>query len=149
MDKIRNMKIAGILKESVDLDYKLKLPSEIEIIKNAFSRLDYKIYVVGGAVRDALLNKVPKDFDLATNATPEEVKMILDKFGIKNFPKGEQFGVVSAIINGEEFEIATFRTDMSYDTNDLNSFLKFLKKEHPEKYNVFVTEKLVEDINGN
>lgn len=114
MNKRRNMIMAGILKESTEFDFNIKMPSEIEILKNAFSRSGYDLYLVGGAVRDSLLGKSPKDYDLATNAKPEKVKEILDKFEIYNFPKGEQFGVMSAVINGEEFEIATFRRE-KYD----------------------------------
>jgi tRNA nucleotidyltransferase/poly(A) polymerase len=108
------MIMAGILREAVEVDFEIKVPNEIELIKNAFKKSGYDLYLVGGAVRDSFLKKIPKDFDLATNAVPEKVKEILDNFKIYNFPKGEQFGVISAVINGEEFEIATFRQE-KYD----------------------------------
>jgi tRNA nucleotidyltransferase/poly(A) polymerase len=108
------MIMAGILKESEEITYKMKLPEEIEVLNKAFKDAGHKLYVVGGAVRDAVLGKTPKDYDVTTKATPEEVVEILNNAGIRNFPKGEAFGVVSAIINGEEFEIATFRSE-SYD----------------------------------
>jgi tRNA nucleotidyltransferase/poly(A) polymerase len=110
----RNMFLSGILKETKEISFKMDLPYEIEVLNNAFKDSGYKIYVVGGAVRDSLQKKTPKDYDVATEATPEEVVDILNKNNIDNFPKGEAFGVVSAIINGEEVEIATFRSE-SYD----------------------------------
>lgn len=106
--------MAGILKESSEISFKMQLPQEIQILNKAFKDAGHKLYVVGGAVRDAVLGKTPKDYDVTTKATPEEVVEILNSAGIKNFPKGEAFGVISAIINGEEFEIATFRSE-SYD----------------------------------
>lgn len=67
-------------------------------------------YFAGGCVRDTLLGKVPKDFDIATSATPEQVT--------KLFPKahsvGAHFGVMLLHSHGANFEIATFRTDGSY-----------------------------------
>ncbi len=75
------------------------------------------MYVVGGAVRDAIGGVKPKDFDVATDAVPEEVEHILKSEGIHAFPKGEKFGVISAIINQKEFEIATFRSE-SYEGGD-------------------------------
>ena len=73
------------------------------------------MYVVGGAVRDALLGKKPKDFDLATDAKPDEVVEILKKGGIPTIGEvGQQFGVVIAKTPSfkEGMEIATFREDI-------------------------------------
>jgi tRNA nucleotidyltransferase/poly(A) polymerase len=67
-----------------------------------------QLFVVGGAVRDHLLGIVPKDFDLATNATPDEVIAIAQRGNLKIVEVGKAFGVV--IVNGHE--IATFREDV-------------------------------------
>ena len=99
------------------IQFDITLPEEIKTLHSAFKKHARKLYVVGGAIRDTLLGKIPKDFDLTTEATPEEVVNILNREGIKSFPKGESFGVVSAVINGEEFEIATFREE-SYENGD-------------------------------
>jgi tRNA nucleotidyltransferase/poly(A) polymerase len=96
------------------MTFVMDLPKEIQILNNAFKKSGHKLYVVGGAVRDVLLGKTPKDYDVTTAAKPEEVVNILNNYEIYNFPKGEAFGVVSAVINGEEFEIATFRSE-KYD----------------------------------
>ena len=102
----------------------IPMPEEIILLNNLFKKHNKKLYAVGGAVRDFLINKLhqpqskysPKDVDITTDAKPDEVIAILNSpeakaNGIKSFPKGEAFGVVSAIINGQEFEIATFRED--------------------------------------
>lgn len=116
MEKNRMLHIAGLIQE-VELKFKIALPDEIRTLHNAFKKAGQKLYLVGGAVRDAVLGKQPKDFDVATPARPEEVQKILNNSGISNFPKGESFGVISAVINGQEFEVATFREE-SYDGGD-------------------------------
>lgn len=64
----------------------------------------YPSYLVGGAIRDIFTDSDPKDFDIATKATPDQISEV---FGVSNDTKGKNFGVV--ILNG--FEIATFRED--------------------------------------
>lgn len=65
----------------------------------------YQAYVVGGAVRDLLLNKTPKDFDVATDATPEEVKRVFRRSRII----GRRFRLVHVMFGEELVEVATFR----------------------------------------
>jgi len=96
----------NVLVESSDL--KLNIPSDIDQIHKAFKKAGKKLYVVGGAVRDAILGNKPKDFDLATDAKPDEVLKIAKDSGFKTAEVGKAFGVV--IINGNE--IATFRRDL-------------------------------------
>jgi len=98
--------------ENIDLleysKFKLRIPSDIKNIHKLFKKNKKKLFVVGGAVRDAILGKNPKDFDLATDAKPDEVLAIAKKGGLKTVEVGKQFGVV--IVNGHE--IATFRKDI-------------------------------------
>jgi len=99
--------VDNLLKESSNR-LKLNIPKNVKDIHNAFKRENKKLYVVGGAVRDAILGKTPKDFDLATDAKPDEVLNIAKKYGFNTVEVGKAFGVV--IVNGEE--IATFRKDI-------------------------------------
>ena len=87
---------------------KLNIPSDILKIHQAFKKSGYKLYVVGGAVRDAILGSNPKDFDLATDAKPDEVLKIAKDNNFSTAEVGKAFGVV--IVNGNE--IATFRKDI-------------------------------------
>ncbi len=87
---------------------KLNIPSDIKKLHKLFKKNGKQLYVVGGAVRDAILGKSPKDFDLTTDAKPDEVLAIAKKGGFKSVEVGKQFGVV--IIGGHE--IATFRKDI-------------------------------------
>ena len=93
--------------------FKLKLPKDVLDIHKLFKKNKFKLFVVGGAVRDALQNKKPKDFDLATDAKPEQVKKVINtKYKTIVVGKSEDLGVVVAVVNGEPYEIATFRTDV-------------------------------------
>ncbi|MGH7198440.1 MAG: CCA tRNA nucleotidyltransferase [Candidatus Omnitrophota bacterium] len=70
----------------------------------------HEAYFVGGCVRDLLLKKSPKDFDVATDAVPKKVASLFSK----TVPVGAQFGVMLVVEGGETFEVATFRTDEGY-----------------------------------
>ena len=89
-------------------NFKLRVPSDIIKIQKGFKKNGKKLYVVGGAVRDAILGKSPKDFDLATDAKPDEVLKIAKDLGMKTVEVGKSFGVV--MVGGHE--IATFRKDI-------------------------------------
>lgn len=95
------------------MKYDMHIPKDILAIKDVFKKNGYKLYVVGGAVRDAILGKQPKDFDLATDAVPDKVEEIMAKAGFRTLPTGKAFGVINAFTNQGEYEIATFREDSS------------------------------------
>lgn len=71
----------------------------------------YKAYVVGGAVRDLLAGASPKDFDVATNATPEQAKRCFRRSRII----GRRFQIVHAYMGQEIIEVTTFRGDLGKD----------------------------------
>jgi tRNA nucleotidyltransferase/poly(A) polymerase len=94
---------------------KLSIPSDITDLYKLFKKNGKELYVVGGAVRDALLGKKPKDFDLATDAFPEEVVKMVQDAGYSTIGEvGQQFGVVIVQIPSDRngVEIATFREDI-------------------------------------
>lgn len=94
---------------------KLNVPKDVKDLHKLFKKNKRELYIVGGAVRDALLGKKPKDFDLATDAKPEEVIKILKSGGVPTIGEvGQQFGVVIAKTPSfaEGMEIATFREDI-------------------------------------
>ena len=93
----------------------LNVPKDVKDLHKLFKKNKKELYVVGGAVRDALLGKKPKDFDLATDAKPDEVVDILKSGGFDTIGEvGQQFGVVIAKTPSfkEGMEIATFREDI-------------------------------------
>lgn len=70
----------------------------------------FEAFWVGGCVRDFLLGREPKDFDIATNATPEQSEKLFPK----TIPVGRQFGVLLVVEASHEFQIATFRAEADY-----------------------------------
>jgi poly(A) polymerase len=70
----------------------------------------HKAYFAGGCVRDLLRGKVPKDFDIATDAPPEVVQTMF----ARTYAVGAHFGVIVVLENGFQFEVATFRSDGAY-----------------------------------
>ncbi len=70
----------------------------------------FRACFAGGCVRDMLLGIEPKDYDIATNAKPEQIEALF----AKTVPVGKQFGVILVIEEGHHFEIATFRSDSGY-----------------------------------
>ncbi len=70
----------------------------------------HEALLAGGCVRDLLLRERPRDYDIATDATPAQVKELFEKV----IPVGEDFGVVKVIVSGVEFEVTTFRSDLGY-----------------------------------
>jgi poly(A) polymerase len=70
----------------------------------------FDAFWVGGCVRDFLLGREPQDFDIATNARPEQV----EKLFRKTVPVGKKFGVIIVIEDGWQFQIATFRAEADY-----------------------------------
>jgi len=81
----------------------------------AFSRAGAELRFVGGCVRDGLLGRSVKDIDFATAAPPEETMRILQTADIKAIPTGLQHGTITAVIEGQHFEITTLRRDVSCD----------------------------------
>ncbi len=71
--------------------------------------------IVGGAVRDSLLGRAVKDIDLATPLLPEEVIARLKAAGLKAVPTGIDHGTVTAVADGQPFEVTTLRRDVSTD----------------------------------
>jgi poly(A) polymerase len=70
----------------------------------------HEAFFAGGCVRDSLMGKIPHDFDIATSARPEQVQALFPR----TIPVGVQFGVVLVVEGGNEYQVATFRSDGAY-----------------------------------
>lgn len=104
--------------ESIKRDMWSIIPQSVKELHELFELNGKKLYVVGGAVRDFLSGDKPKDFDLATDALPDEVLSILGRKYRTNL-QGKSFGVVVVYTEDEPagMEIATFREDVSKGRN--------------------------------
>ena len=88
---------------------------DVKELGSIFARHNFEIRIVGGAVRDVALGKSPKDIDLATDATPQEMQKMFDRAMIKHIPTGIEHGTITAVINNEPYEITTLRSDEETD----------------------------------
>ena len=105
------------INESTD-DFWINLPQSIKDLNQIFSKKGKKLYVVGGAVRDFLKGDIPKDFDLTTNALPDEVlSMVENKY--KTNIQGKSYGTIVVYTNDQldGIEITTFRQDITKGRN--------------------------------
>ena len=87
-----------------------------QALANIFTDAEHDIYLVGGAVRDALLGNQPEDLDFATDARPDRIKTLLSEWADHLYDIGEKFGTIGAVQNGIRYEVTTFRAD-SYQPN--------------------------------
>ncbi|MFD0859522.1 CCA tRNA nucleotidyltransferase [Roseovarius aquimarinus] len=81
----------------------------------AFEAAGHRVWLVGGAVRNALLNEPVGDLDLATDAEPDAMLTLAEAAGLKAVPTGIEHGTVTLIAEGTPFEITTFRRDVETD----------------------------------
>ena len=108
---------------------RIRIPHELKKINALFRENGFEAYLVGGAVRDTLLGKPASDWDLATNAKPEDVIRIFRKV----IPTGIEHGTVTVHFMQHEIEVTTYRIDEDYNDG-----------RHPDsvKYTSDITEDL-------
>ena len=110
----------------------------IEILSDA----GFESYIVGGAVRDLLIEKNPKEYDICTSATPNEINKIFKKSKLV----GQSFGVSIVLQDKYAFEIATFREDFDYLDGRHPDKVKYTKNvEHDVKRRDFTVNGLLFD----
>lgn len=109
---------ASIIRSSMNeqedrrLSLNIDVPEDIQAIHDVFVQNGHSLYLVGGCVRDAVMGKKPKDFDLATDAMPDKVEWMMERAGYKTLPTGKSFGIINVITANDQYEIATFRSDV-------------------------------------
>ena len=106
------------------------LPQAVHECMDTLLLSGYQAYVVGGCVRDSLLDQKPHDYDLCTDATPEEIVQAFDAHQL--IRNGEKHGTIGVVINNQVYEITTFRTEGTYSDSrhpDSVSFVRNVKKD--------------------
>ena len=88
------------------------LSSSTQIALRTLQNAGYEAYIVGGCVRDYLRGTLPQDIDITTNALPEETKAVFTDY--RTIDTGIQHGTVTVLIDGQSFEITTYRVDVGY-----------------------------------
>ena len=91
------------------------LPESVKFIINKLIKANFKAYAVGGCVRDSLLGEEPHDWDICTNALPNETKSVFSEYKI--IETGIKHGTVTLLIDSQPYEITTFRSETTYSDN--------------------------------
>ncbi len=142
------MRINQVILHEEALDVKSVITSPIKKLDKVFNSNNYELRIVGGAVRDLALDKTPKDIDLATDATPDEMMEILDKAGIRHIPSGLEHGTITAILDNEPYEITTLRADK--ETDGRHAEVEFVKSwEEDAKRRDLTYNAMSMDMEGN
>jgi tRNA nucleotidyltransferase (CCA-adding enzyme) len=90
------------------------IPNDVKVILDTLKDNGCESYIVGGSIRDFITGTyVPKDYDIATNALPEEII----RFFHKTIPTGIKHGTITVMINGKGYEVTTYRIDGEYLDN--------------------------------
>ena len=112
----------------------MAIPMKVSMILNELNDAGYEAYVVGGCVRDYLLNRDPDDWDITTSALPEQVKEVFAEECNEGriIDTGIKHGTVTLLVGDEGFEITTYRIDGKYSDNrrpDSVEFTRSLRKD--------------------
>lgn len=89
------------------------IPRKVQTIIDTLKENNYEAFIVGGSVRDNLLNRKVNDYDITTNALPNVVEELFEK----TIPTGIKHGTITVIIDNEHFEVTTYRIDGNYIGN--------------------------------
>ena len=90
----------------------LSIPDYVENIIKKLEEKNYEAYVVGGSVRDLLIGREPSDYDITTNALPEEIEEVFKEY--RTLEVGKKFGTIVVIQSEGVVEVTTFRLDGEY-----------------------------------
>jgi len=105
------------------------MPSHVSYIIKTLENAGFEAYIVGGCVRDFILGKSPKDWDITTSALPLETKKLFPH----SYDTGIQHGTITVVIDKTNYEVTTYRIDG-----------KYMDFRHPSE--VIFTEKIEEDL---
>ena len=110
---------------------KINIPNYCKKIISTLKQNGFEGYLVGGCVRDSIMDITPNDYDITTSATPDEMLRIFSSFRV--IETGLKHGTITVVIEGNNVEITTYRIDGEYDDN-----------RHPKE--VSFTRNLSEDL---
>lgn len=95
------------------MNRQINLPGEVKYIMDTLAGGGHEAFAVGGCVRDRLLDREPKDWDVCTPALPEQAAEYFEHV----INTGLKYGTVTVMLNGKPFEVTTYRADGDYSDN--------------------------------
>lgn len=107
------------------------IPENVRAVIHSLENAGFEAYIVGGCVRDSFMGRIPNDYDVCTNAKPDEVKAALS--GFKTIDTGIKHGTVTVISDNEPVEVTTYRIDGEYS-------------DHRKPDSVEFTDQLTDDL---
>ncbi|MGL5650086.1 MAG: CCA tRNA nucleotidyltransferase [Clostridium sp.] len=102
---------------------KIYIPDKVQFIIDTFYKNGFEAFIVGGCIRDTLLGVEPRDYDIATSCLPEDTIKLFNK----TIPTGLKHGTITVVIDKENFEITTYRTESTYLNNRRPESVNFVK----------------------
>lgn len=102
----------------------MQLPDEVLYCIDTLEQAGHSAYVVGGCVRDHLLGLKPHDYDMCTDASPEQICQLFERHNLVR--NGEKHGTIGVVLTGEVYEITTFRSEGSYSDGRHPDWVKFV-----------------------
>lgn len=102
----------------------MNLPKNVRMCLDILAQAGFRGYAVGGCVRDSLLGITPQDYDLCTNAAPEETARVFA--GYRLVRSGEKHGTIGVVVDGQVIEITTFRTEGEYQDSRHPQWVRFV-----------------------
>lgn len=102
----------------------IHLPEDVSFILSTLSARGHTAYIVGGCVRDCLMQKTPGDWDLCTSALPQQTKAVFS--GFRTIDTGIAHGTVTLMLHGKPYEITTYRIDGDYKDNRRPESVRFV-----------------------
>lgn len=109
----------------------INIPSNVKVLLNILEKNKFDVFIVGGCVRDSIIGTMPYDWDICTNATPEQILNCFKDY--KTIQNGKKHGTIGIILADTVYEITTYRLDGEY-----------LDLRRPSQ--VFFTDSLREDL---
>ena len=91
------------------------MPKDVKFLIDKIYEHGYEGFIVGGCVRDSILNVLPNDYDITTNAKPDDIIKIFKDYKI--IDTGIKHGTVSVVLNDNIYEITTYRIESEYENN--------------------------------
>ena len=101
----------------------LDIPASVQTALSLLHAAGKEAFIVGGCVRDSLMNRVPGDWDIATSALPEQCRQVFSQYTVLD--TGVKHGTVTVLLDGMALEITTYRIDGSYSDGRRPDFVSF------------------------